>query len=50
MQNSKIDAKGAEYAEYAEYTDWLQQSTPGSVVPLAMFETSKYQNLPIYAL
>ena len=32
-------AKYAEYAEYAKYADWLKQSTPGSVVPLAMFST-----------
>ena len=33
-------AEYAEYAEYAKdakYADWLKQSTPGSIVPLAMF-------------
>ena len=30
-------AEYVEYAEYAKYADWLKQSTPGSVVPLAMF-------------
>ena len=32
-------AKYVEYAEYAKYADWSKQSTPGSVVPLAMFST-----------
>ena len=29
----------AEYPENAKYEDWLKQSTPGSVVPLAMFNS-----------
>ena len=32
-------AEYVEYAEYAKYADWLKQSTPGSLVPSAMFST-----------
>ena len=32
------------YTKYSEYADWLKQSMPGSVVPLAMFLFSRQNN------